>query len=141
VSRLRLRPVSLVNAEQKAAMAEGRRASRIVAAYLEALDAAPTRTRRGRPRSPERARARLDAIDKALPEATPLERLTLVSDRAELVAFLDAEGPDHAAELALLRQQFIEVAYGYAQRKGISYAAWREVGVPAAVLREAGIER
>ena len=29
----------------------------------------------------------------------------------------------------------------YAQRKGISYAAWRELGVPADVLKKAGISR
>ena len=29
----------------------------------------------------------------------------------------------------------------YAERKGISYAAWRELGVPADVLKKANITR
>jgi signal transduction protein with GAF and PtsI domain len=131
-----------MNAERKAAMAEGRRASRIVAAYLEALDASASTRRPGRPRSRERAAARVDVIrDQLRAEGSALRRLALTQEMADLKAFLDADGPDNAAELALLRQQFIEVAYGYGKRKGISHAAWREVGVPAAVLREAGIER
>ena len=32
-------------------------------------------------------------------------------------------------------------AKGYSERKGISYAAWREAGVPAATLKAAGISR
>ena len=32
-------------------------------------------------------------------------------------------------------------AAGYAERKGISYTAFRSVGVPAAVLKAAGISR
>ena len=34
---------------------------------------------------------------------------------------------------------FVEAAAPYGERKGISYKAWREVGVPAAVLKRAGI--
>jgi hypothetical protein len=34
---------------------------------------------------------------------------------------------------------FVDAAYRYGQRRGICYAAWREVGVDAAVLRKAGI--
>jgi hypothetical protein len=33
------------------------------------------------------------------------------------------------------------VAAEYGQRKGISYAAWRELGVSPAVLKRAGITR
>jgi hypothetical protein len=35
----------------------------------------------------------------------------------------------------------VEVAASYSARQGISYDAWREIGVPAAVLREAGVSR
>jgi len=35
----------------------------------------------------------------------------------------------------------VEVAKSYSSRKGISYAAWREVGVEPAVLKKAGISR
>ena len=36
---------------------------------------------------------------------------------------------------------FVKSAKGYGERKGISYAAWREVGVSAATLKAAGISR
>lgn len=44
-------------------------------------------------------------------------------------------------DVAALEQDFIKVAAEYGRRKGISYAAWREVGVAPAVLKEAGISR
>ena len=47
---------------------------------------------------------------------------------------------DHPA-LARLEAGFVRSAKAYGERKGISYAAWREQGVPAAVLRQAGITR
>ena len=40
-----------------------------------------------------------------------------------------------------LETAFVKTAAQYAQRKGISYAAWRELGVSADVLKQAGISR
>jgi hypothetical protein len=40
-----------------------------------------------------------------------------------------------------IEESFISVAKGYGERKGISYASWRDVGVSAAVLKRAGINR
>ena len=45
------------------------------------------------------------------------------------------DGPAFAA----LEREFVEVAKQFAQRRGISYDAWRDVGVPEAVLLRAGI--
>lgn len=42
------------------------------------------------------------------------------------------------AHLTALKAALIEHAWGYSESKGISKAAFREVGVPASVLREAG---
>ena len=44
-------------------------------------------------------------------------------------------------DLGAIEGAFVEVAASYSKRQGISYAAWREVGVPAAVLKRAGISR
>ena len=41
--------------------------------------------------------------------------------------------------LDMLRAVFAECARAYGERKGISYAAWREIGVSAPVLKRAGI--
>jgi hypothetical protein len=48
---------------------------------------------------------------------------------------------DAADDITGLERDFVKVARGYAQRKGISYAAWRELGVSPDVLRRAGITR
>lgn len=38
-----------------------------------------------------------------------------------------------------LEDEFVEHALIFARRKGITYGAWRDVGVPAHVLARAGI--
>lgn len=38
-----------------------------------------------------------------------------------------------------IREAFVDAAEPYSRRRGISYTAWLEIGVPAGVLREAGI--
>ena len=46
-----------------------------------------------------------------------------------------------AGDMSALEREFVKAAPAYGDRKGISYAAWREAGVSAAVLRRAGIQR
>jgi hypothetical protein len=48
---------------------------------------------------------------------------------------------DDGVELDELEAAFVQVAAAYAARKGISYQAWRSVGVAPSVLRAAGIAR
>src|SRR6266545_2885493 len=55
--------------EHKAALAEGRDQGRAVRRYLEALEA--HRPRRGRKRTPDSMKKRLDSVEKALPSADP----------------------------------------------------------------------
>ena len=62
--------------------------------------------------------------------------------RQERIDAQEALGRAEASEdLATLEAAFVEHAGSYSERKGISYAAWREAGVPADVLRRAGISR
>jgi uncharacterized protein YicC (UPF0701 family) len=121
----------------KAALAEGREQGRAVRRYLEALQA--HRPRRGRKRTPESIRRRLDAIEQRLPEADPLSRLTLVQERMNLRRELDAG--QQKVDLGALEREFVSAARPYGERKGITYAAWREAGVDPSVLRQAGIRR
>ena len=44
-------------------------------------------------------------------------------------------------DLSGLEQEFVDAAAAYSARKGISYAAWRELGVEPGVLKRAGIPR
>ena len=123
--------------EHKAALAEGRAQGRAVRGYLEALEA--HRPKRGRKRTPETMRARLAAIDSTIDSADPMKRLQLVQERLDLAAAIAAA--ETTVDLTALEEGFVEAAAAYGRRKGISYAAWREVGVPAAVLKRAGIGR
>jgi hypothetical protein len=123
--------------EHKAALAEGRNQGRAVRRYLEALDA--HKPKRGRKRTTESMQKRLDRIDAELVSADPLKRLQLIQERLDLKQELDAAG--HTVDLGGLEQGFVEAAAAYSKRKGISYAAWRELGVEPAVLKRAGIGR
>ncbi|HWL45444.1 MAG TPA: hypothetical protein VNQ73_21065 [Ilumatobacter sp.] len=126
--------------EHKAAMEAGRAEGRAVRDYLEALRA--NKPRRGRKRTAESIDKRLAAIADELPVASAIEELKLVQERRDLEAerATIADAAD-GADLAELEARFVAVAQTYAERKGISYASWREVGVPAAVLTKAGIGR
>lgn len=126
-----------MTAEHKRALAEGRELGRAVRRYLDALE--QQRPRRGRKRTPESIRRRLAAIAEQLDAATPLQRLQLVQERLDLAAELEAL--DTKVDLSALEADFVKVAKDYSQRKGISYAAWRELGVPADVLKQAGVTR
>ena len=129
-------PASLTD-EHKAAMAEGRAQGRAVRNYLEAIEA--HKPKRGRKRTPESIRARLDTIDSEISDADPVERLNLIQERMDLEAALEAS--ETVVDLSALEAEFVGSAAAYGERKGISYAAWRELGVSPAVLKEAGIKR
>lgn len=123
--------------EHKAALAEGRAQGRAVRAYLEALEA--NKPRRGRKRTPESMRTRIDTIDATLDDADPINRLHMVQERIDLLAAIEAA--EATVDLTALEDGFVAAAAPYGERKGISYAAWREVGVPTDVLKRAGISR
>jgi hypothetical protein len=131
------RKKSSLSNERKAALAEGRKQGKAVRDYLEALDA--QRPKRGRPRTIDSVEARLGAIDAALADAPPTRRLELVQERLNLTTELEVLRS--AGSMDDLEASFVESAAAYGNRKGVSYQAWREVGVPAAVLKRAGISR
>ena len=123
--------------DHKAALAEGRNQGRAVRRYLEALEA--HKPKRGRKRTQESMQKRLDRIDVELVSADPLKRLQLIQERLDLKEELDTVG--QSVDLSGLEQDFVDAAGAYSKRKGISYAAWRELGVEPAVLKRAGISR
>lgn len=126
--------------EHKAAMAEGRTESRIIKGYLEAIRR--TKPTVGRPKTADSVNNRLDKINHLLEtKLDPLKRLGLLQERIELAQELKRIDENSTDLVAELEPEFIAVAKSYGQRKGISYAAWREFGVPAAVLKAAGISR
>lgn len=123
--------------EHKAALAEGRNQGRAVRRYLEALEA--HKPKRGRKRTTESVQKRLVRIEVELETADPLKRLQLIQERLDLQAELEAASAK--VDLSGLERDFVDAAKAYSTRKGISYAAWRELGVEPAVLKKAGISR
>jgi len=121
----------------KQALALGRDQGRAVRRYLEALE--QNKPKRGRKRTPESIKKRLAAIDQKMAVTDPLSRVHLVQERMNLTSELEAKRA--TVSLNALEAGFVKAAKAYGQRKGITYAAWRAVGVDPKVLVRAGVSR
>lgn len=85
----------------------------------------------------ERITERLEDISEEMESASPSRRVQLAQERINLLAKM-AAGLDKS-DLEEAEAEFIENVNSYSERKGISYSAWRDAGVPAAVLKQAGM--
>lgn len=130
-------PKSPLTDEHKAALALGRKEGRIVRTYLDALR--HNKPKRGRKRTADSVRRRLDALEGEIANADALTELRLIQERRNLRSELDSMSG--TADVSGLEREFIEVAKSFGERQGISYASWRDVGVAADVLQQAGITR
>jgi hypothetical protein len=120
-------------AERPAERGVRRAETNAVAAYLTALKA---------PKVPARSSANLERrraqIEQWLAdESSPIREVELIQQRLDIDAQLAQI--DQTQRLVELEKAFVEVAASRAKRSGISAAALREVGVPASVLRRAGL--
>ncbi len=118
-------------------MAKGRANSRIVKEYLDALER--NRPRRGRKRTPASIRKRLDTIAAEIEDASQLAKLDMIQEQMNLEAELDQL--QASEDITDKRKAFVSVARDYSESKGISWPAWRKMGVPTEVLSEAGVPR
>ena len=125
-----------MSAEHKAALAAGRREARAIKGYLDSLGA----RRRGRPVTPESLTKRVKDLEKKIAaETNSLRAIDLRQARMEAEqALASAAG---SVDRAKLEADFVKHVKAYTKRKGIAYSVWREAGVPAAVLKKAGIGR
>jgi hypothetical protein len=121
--------------EHKDALAQGRLEARSIKAYLRALDS----RRPGRPVTKESLDKRLERVNAKLgDENDPLKRIELLQSKLDVESALASV--EDGANLDDLAANFVAYAKSYSDRKGISYTAWRQFGVPADVLRKAGIQ-
>ena len=120
--------------EHKDALVLGRQQARVIKAYLNAIaDRKP-----GRPVTKESLERKLALVDEKIEAAdNPLEKVDLIQSRLDTEKVLAQVGD--AENLEELEAGFAAYAKGYSERKGISYTAWRQIGVPASVLKSAGI--
>lgn len=125
-----------MSAEHKAALVQGRKEAKAIKTYLDALAS----RRPGRPITRDSLEKRLASVQARLAnEKDTLKQVELHQSRLEIVEALASAG--EAIDLSKMEAEFAQVASAYSDRKGISYAAWRSVGVPAAVLKKAGVTR
>ena len=123
--------------DHKAALASGRAQGRAIGLYLDAV--AAHKPKRGRQRTQDTVARQMQETEGALRTATGTARVELVQQKRNLE--VELAGMQAQVNLAALEAAFVEHAQAYAQRKEISYAAFREVGVAADVLDRAGIKR
>ncbi|MHB8329575.1 MAG: hypothetical protein ACYDD6_08135 [Acidimicrobiales bacterium] len=126
-----------MSSDHKAALARGREEGRAVRRYLEAIE--HQRPRRGRRRTPESIKRRLESVKSRVADADALSRLHLLQEQADLEAELARVAV--AEDVGALEKAFVKVAKSYGTRKGIAYNAWRSAGVSAVVLAKANITR
>lgn len=115
----------------KEAMAQGREEARAVREYLKWLENPP-------PPDPDAIEDQVEALQRRIEDETnPLQRVQLIQRRMDLEdeKALAESAPDQTE----VERAFVKAVPGYTERKGLTYKAWREVGVPAAVLKEAGL--
>lgn len=116
---------------------EEKTARRAVREYLTALEV--NKPKRGRKRTPESIEKRLGAIAEEVGDATPLKKLELAQERIDLSKEL--ENLSESVDMESLEADFVAHAKAYGEAKGLSYSAWRDVGVSAETLKAASISR
>lgn len=130
-------PQDGLSEEHKKALAKGRRQAKAVRDYLDALEA---ERQRGRTVDEGTLKERIDKYQAQIDEEeNAAKRVELIQKR------LDAEKQlaqiEDRPDMDALEAGFRDAVKEYSDRKGITYSAWREAGVPASVLRDAGVPR
>ncbi|MER3522178.1 MAG: hypothetical protein C4317_08440 [Acidimicrobiia bacterium] len=122
--------------KEKAAIKKGREETEAVKAYLDSLG-----TRQGRrvdPKALERklakAKQELSAARNSLRRVELTEKVLQLEKAVQEARKSGGDGED-------FEKKFIQYAASFAKRKGISYKAFRQMGVPPSVLAKAGIKR
>ena len=125
-------PKTPMTDEHKAALAQGRTEGRAVRNYMSALQSTSAPRRRGR-----KGRSAAELQEAIMNSTDPMERLSL---RPLLRAALEQESTEEI-DMETLQAEFVKVLASYSERNGLTYSDWREEGVPAVVLKEAGLRR
>jgi hypothetical protein len=125
-----------LSASHRRALAEGRTMSSTVDRYLAALN---TPKRRGRQVTKATLEQRLVDAKARFRTATGLDKVLAAQEVRDLKARLARMRADVAVDVKALESAFVKVAKKFGENRGIRYTAWRDAGVPADVLRRAGV--
>lgn len=111
-----------ISPEQRERMVTGIRSMNAVNQYLKSIqDGKP----RGRPVDPAAIQLKIDA------EQNLARKVILIAKLHEAL---------RTAQTTEAEDAFVEHAPAFSQRHNITYAAWREMGVPVEVLTKCGIK-
>jgi hypothetical protein len=128
-----------LSASHKRALAEGRTMSATVDRYLSAVN---TPKRRGRKVSKSSLQQRLGDAQARAKSATGVDKVLAAQEVRDLqsrIASMETAGG--GGDLKSLETAFVKIARQFGENRGIGYGAWRDAGVPAPVLKRAGIAR
>jgi hypothetical protein len=127
-----------LSASHKRALIEGRTMSATIDRYLAAVN---TPKRRGRKVSQATLVERLGAAQTRVKTAAGVDRVLAAQEVRDLTARIAAMTSGDGNELKELETAFVRIAKAFGEKRGIGYGAWRDAGVPAVVLKRAGIAR
>ena len=127
-----------MTAAHKKALAEGRQMSATVDRYLTAVNAPK---RRGRKVSEATLEQRLKAARARVRAATGVDKVVAAQEVRDLQAKIAEAKAGSGGDIKAVEAAFVKVAKKLGESRGISYGAWRDAGVPAPVLKRAGVAR
>jgi hypothetical protein len=127
-----------MSAAHKRALAEGRTMSATVDRYLVAVN---TPKRRGRKVTKATLEQRLAEARLRLKSAKGVDKVLAAQEIRDLEAKTERLTSSGGADMKALESDFIRIAKRFGENRGVGYGAWRDAGVPAEVLRKAGVAR
>src|SRR4051812_15167006 len=127
-----------MTASHKKALARGRELSATVDRYLQAIN---TPKRRGRKVSLATLQKRLKAAQETARSGSGVAKVLAAQDVRDLKAKIAESTAPGTVDVKTLEANFVKIAKQFSTQRSITYGAWRDAGVSAAVLQKAGIAR
>lgn len=127
-----------LSAAHKRALAEGRTMSAVVDRYLSAVN---TPKRRGRKVSKAALVQRLGDSRAKAKSAKGVDRVLAAQEVRDLELRIANIETATGGDIKSLESAFVKIARRFGENRGIGYGAWRDAGVPAVVLKKAGVAR
>jgi hypothetical protein len=105
------------------------------------LAAVTTPKRRGRKVSTAMLEQRLVSARARFKTAAGVEKVLAAQEIRDLQAKIAQQRSATGVDVRSLEASFVRIAKRFSENRGIAYGAWRDAGVPAQVLKRAGVAR
>jgi len=132
------KPTRTLSAAHKKALVEGRTMSATVDRYLAAMN---TPKRRGRKVTKATLEQRLTTARSRVKTEGGIDKLLAAQQVRDTQAKLAEMTTTTGVDSKRLEADFVKIAKRFGENRKIGYGAWRDAGVPAAVLKRAGVAR